>query len=160
MGKFAQTVIRNIEAARTYEDISEWIWTAGDLIRKADNEGYCSGFEQVDQEAVSSEERTLLKSAALSALERNSDPLWTQSMLSVLSCTGDSDLKKLWIESLNVHLTMLKRANAIVYTTLIALREIDEPVFEGARSIGIADLDRNVAEAQKVLAKRGIRVPW
>ena len=160
MGDLAQKVIRDIEAATTFEDVSDWIWKAGELIRKANNEGYYCPFEEVNQETVSMEERNLLKKAALHALERNSDPLWTGSMLSVLSRTGDSDLTELWIDSLNVHLSVLTRANSLVYTALQAVREAGEPVFEGVSSVCLVDVDRNVEEANKVLIRHGSPIHW
>jgi hypothetical protein len=160
MGELTQKVVRDIEAAKTYEDIRDWIRMAGELIRKADQPDYGS-YAEIEAETVSWTERYDLKEAALCALERNSDPAWTQSMLSVLSRTGDLDLKKLWIDSLKTHLNALKRANAIVYTALQALRESGEPIFEGgADSVCSIDMDRNVEEAQKVLEKHGIRIPW
>lgn len=159
MGELTQKVIRDIEAAQSYEDICNWIWMAGELIRKADQPDYGS-YAEIEAEAVTWEERFELKEAVLLALERNSDPPWVQSMLSVLSRTGDRDLKKLWISSLHTHLNVLKRANAILYTALQGLRESGEPVFEGGDCISLADVDRNVEEAHKVLENHGIRIPW
>jgi len=160
MGELAPKIVRDIDAAKTAEDVSDWIWVAGELIRKADQPHYTSFDLEIDREPVTWDERIQLKEAALRALERNSDPLWIQSMLSVLSRTGDRDLKKLWINFLADYLSVLKRSNAIVYTALISLRDIDEPVFEGARSICMIDVDRNVEEAHKVLERQGIRIPW
>jgi hypothetical protein len=77
----------------------------------------------------------------------------------VLASTGDRDLKKLWIESLANHLNVLKRANAIVYTTLVALQHIDEPVFEENPSTCLVDYERNITEANHYLKRHGILVP-
>jgi hypothetical protein len=159
MGELAQKIIRDIEAAESYEDISDWIWMAGDLIRKANSEEYHSGFEEIDRETVSWEERLQLKEATLRALERNSDPLWVVSMLSVLRDTGDRDLKKLWIESLANQLSVLKIANVNVFTVLLALSEMDEPVFEGVQSRCSMDIERNVSEANQYLKRHGILIP-
>ena len=159
MGELAQKVIRDIEAAETYEDISGWIWMAGDLIRKAAQTDYPSGFEEIDRETVTLEERQLLKEAALRALDRNTDPLWVGSMLSVLRKTGDLDLKKLWIESLATHLSVLKMANVNVFTVLLALSEMGEPVFEGVQSRCSMDIERNVSEANQYLKCHGILIP-
>jgi hypothetical protein len=158
MGELAQKVIRDIEAARTNEDIGDWIWMAGDLIRKADQADYPSGFEEIDRETVTLEERQLLKEAALRALERNSDPLWVCSMLSVLRKTGDRDMKKLWIDSLATHLSVLKMANVNVFTALLALSEIGEPVFEGVQSRCSIDIEQNVSEANEYLKLHGILI--
>jgi hypothetical protein len=160
MGELTQKVIRDIDAAETFDDICDWIWMAGDLIRKAAQPDYPSGFAEIDAETVTWTERLDLKEAALRALERSADPLWVQSMLSVLRETYDCDLKKLWIDALANHLAALKKANMIVFTALLALKEIDEPVFKGAKGLCSIDVDRNIEEAHKVLENRGIRIPW
>ena len=159
MGEFTQKIIRDIEVAKTYEDISDWIWIAGDLIRKADQTDYPSGFAEIDRETVTSEERQLLKEAVLRALGRNSDPLWVCSMLWVLRKTGDQDLKKLWIDSLATHLSVLKMANVNVFTALLALSEMGEPVFEGVQSRCSIDIEQNVSEANEYLKLHGILIP-
>ena len=159
MGELVQRVVRDIDAAKTFDDIRDWIWIARDLIRKTAQTDYHSGFAEIDAETVSWAERLDLKEAALRALERNSDLLWVGSMLSVLSATGDSDLKMLWIDSLASHLRVLKNANAVVYTVLLALRDLDEPVFEDPLSTCIIDVERNVSEANQYLKRHGILIP-
>jgi len=159
MGELAQKIARDIDAAKTFEDISDWIWMAGDLIRKAALPDYPSGFADIDAETVTWAERLDLKEAALRALERNADPLWVVSMLSILSDTRDRDLKKLWIDSLATHLRVLKQANVIVFTALLALRDIDEPVFKGAQSLCSSDVERNITEANQYLKRHGILIP-
>lgn len=159
MGELVQRVVRDMDAAKTFDDISDWIWIAGDLIRKAAQPNYHSGFAEIDAETVSWAERLDLKEAALSALERNSNPLWVCSMFSVLRDTRDRDLKKLWIDALSAHMSVLKMSNVIVYTALLALRDIGEPVFEDAQSLCSLDVDRNVAEANQYLKRHGILIP-
>ncbi len=158
MGELVTKVVRDIDAAQTFEDIKDWIWMAGDLIRRAAQPDYPS-FPELDGETVTWSERLDLKEAILRALERNSDPLWVCSMLSVLSDTRDRDLKKLYINALAAHLTVLKQANGIVYASLLALRDIDEPVFEGAQSLCGIDYDKNVNEANQYLKRHGILIP-
>jgi len=80
-------------------------------------------------------------------------------MLGVLADTHDRDLKKLWIDVLARHLSAVKRANIIVFTVLQALRQIDEPVFEGVQSLSAADIERNVSEANRYLKRHGIIIP-
>ncbi len=132
---------------------------ASDLIRKAAQPEYSSGFKEIDAETVTWSERLDLKEAALRALERNTDPLWLMSMLGVLGNTRDRDLRKLWIKSLATHLETLKLSNGIVYTILLALRDIEEPVFEGALSLSGHDVQRNVTEAFRYLERHGIIIP-
>jgi len=158
MGELVTKVVRDIDAAQTFEDIKDWIWMAGDLIRRAAQPDYPS-FPELDGETVTWSERLDLKEAILRALERNSDPLWVCSMLSVLKKTGDRDLKKLYINALAAYLTVLKQANVVVYTSLIALREIDEPIFDGASSSCSIDYDKNVNEANQYLKRHGILIP-
>lgn len=159
MGEMTQRIVRDIDAAKTYEDIKDWIWIAGDLIRKAAQPDYPSGFADIDAETVTWSERLDLKEAVLRALERNSDPLWVGSMLSVLSDTRDRDLKKLYISALATHLSVLKQANIILFAALFALRDIDEPVFKDAQSLDSADVGRNVSEAFQYLKRHGIVIP-
>jgi len=158
MGELTQKIVRDIDAAKTFEDIKDWIWMAGDLIRKAAQPDYPS-WPELEGETVTWSERLDLKEAVLRALERNSDPAWVSSMLSVLSDTHDRDLKKLYINALAAHLTVLKQANVIVYTALLALRDIDEPVFEGVQSLCAIDVEINVNEANQYLKRHGILIP-
>ena len=80
-------------------------------------------------------------------------------MLSVLRKIGDLDLKKLWVESLATHLSVLKMANVNVFTVLLALSEMGEPVFEGVQSRCSTDIERNVSEANQYLKRHGILIP-
>jgi hypothetical protein len=159
MGALAQKIAQDIDQAQTFDDIKDWIWMAGDLIRKAAQPDYPSGFKEIDAETVTWSERLDLKEAALRALARNADPLWVSSMLGVLRDTRDRDLKKLWVSSLATHLEILKRSNVIVNTVLHALREIHEPVFEGVQSISAMDVELSVTEANKYLKRHGIVIP-
>ena len=121
MGELTQKVIRDIDAAENYEDIGDWIWMASDLIRIAAQPDSASGWPETDGETVTWDERLQLKEAVLRALERNTDPLWVGSMLSVLSETGDYDLKNLWIDSLAAHLSVLKGTSAQVWDFVAAI---------------------------------------
>jgi len=159
MGELTQKIVRDIDAAKTFEDICDWIWIAGDLVRKADQPDYPSGFAEVDAETVTWAERLDLKEAALRALERNSDPLWVDAFLCVLRRTHDRDLKKLWIKSLASQLAALKQANSTIFTILLALSDIDEPVFKGFKSRCTVDVERNVSEAFQYLKRHGIVIP-
>jgi len=158
MGELTQKIVRDIDAAKTFEDIKDWIWMAGDLIRKAAQPDYPS-CPELDAEIVSWSERLDLKEAVLRALERNSDTLWIISMLSVLRDTRDRDLRKLYVDALATHLSTLKQANIAVFTALLALRDINEPVFKGAQSLDSADVQQNVSEAFQYLKRHGIVIP-
>jgi hypothetical protein len=159
MGELTTRVLGKLQAAESFDEIKDWIWMAGDLIRKASSPGFHSGFEEIDREQVSVAERTELREAALSALSRSSDPNYVTSLLNVLRCTGDNDLLPLYVEYLAKYLQLLKTSNIVVFSILLALGDIREPVFEGTTSRCVLDIERNVKEAFEFLRKRGIVVP-
>lgn len=159
MGELTRGVIQKIEKAKEFDDIKDWIWMAGDLMRRASSSGFCSAFKEIDQEVVDDDERTALKNAALNALTRNFDPMWVQSFLSVLRGANDSDLLQVWIEHLTQFQSTLKESNGIVFNILLALKDLGEPVFQDARSLCVVDVDRNMAEADKYLRKHDILIP-
>lgn len=159
MGELTARVINGINSSKEFEDFAGWIWMAGDLIRRASSPGFHSGFEDVDRENVSNEERNALQKALLSALDRNSDPLYVCSILSALRGTFDRDLLPLWIEQLIKYLGQLKQSNAIVFTILLALKDLDEHVFAEAQSLCVIDVERNVKEAERYLRRQDIVVP-
>ena len=159
MGELTSRILLQIENSKESDDIKDWIWMAGDLIQHAASPGFYSGFKEIDLENVSEEESKALQEAALKALTRNSDPAWVGSFLSVLRDAHDRDLMPLWIDHLARYLSLLKQSNAIVYTILLALKDLDEPVFENARSLCIVDVERNVAEAFEYLRRHNIIVP-
>jgi hypothetical protein len=159
MGELASRVLQQIEDAKNFDDIKDWIWMAGDLIRHAASPEFYSGFKEIDREDVSEAERKALQEAALRALTRNSDPGWVGSFLSVLRDAQDRDLMPLWIDHLSRYLSLLKNSNGIVFTILLALKDLDEPVFENAGSLCIVDIERNVTEAFEYLRRHNIIVP-
>lgn len=161
MGKLTAEIIRKVNDAKDIDDIKDWIWMAGDLLRRTSSSTFKSGMKEIDDEEVTEVERAELKQALLSALPRNSDLGYVCSLLTALSCTYDRDLLPLWVQYLSEHLWNLKRSNAIVHTALIALHDLDELVREiGPNGRSIADVDRNVEDAQKYLLARGIKIPW
>ena len=159
MGELTSQFLKKIQDVREAEEIEDWIWKAGDLIRRANSSGYHSGFEEIDSECVSEAEKNALQEAVLKALARTTNPSWDQSFLSVLRCAGDVDMKSLWIEYLARYLTLLKQSNGIVFTALLALKELDEPIFEGAKSLAAIDVERNVNEANEYLRRHNILIP-
>ena len=159
MGELTKGILKKIDEAKEFNDIKDWIWMAGDLIRHADSPGFHSGFEEIDREVVSSDERNALQKAALAALTRNSDPMWAGSFLSVLRDAHDDALLPLWIEYLARYQSLLKRANGNVFTILLALKELHEPVFVKAQSLCAIDVERNVKEADEYLSRHGILIP-
>jgi hypothetical protein len=159
MGKLTSRVLRKIQEAQTFEDFGDSTWIAGDLFRRESSKEFHSGFKEIDEEEVSLEERDQLKDALLEALARSAEPLFVGSLLSALSATGDRDLLPLWVDSLAKHLELLKKYNVLVYTELLALRDLGEPVFKDFTSLCAADVEINVQQAQKYLLARGIVVP-
>jgi len=161
MGKFTEEIIRKTNEAKGINDVKDWIWMAGELLRRTSSPEYKSGTREIDDEEIAELERAELKEALLKALSRNSEPGYVCSLLYALSYTYDRDLLPLWVQYLSEHLWNLKRSNAIVHTALIALRDLDELVREagpGGRSL--ADVDRNIEDAQRYLLTRGIKIPW
>jgi len=161
MGKLTAEIIRKTNEANDINDIKDWMWMAGELLRRASVPTYQSGEKEIDDEEISGKERAELKGALLGALSRSSDPSYVCSILTALSYTYDRDLLPLWVHYLSEHLRNLKRSNNIVHTALIALRDLDELVREigpGGRSM--ADVDRNIDDAQRYLLTQGIKIPW
>ncbi len=162
MGELTSRVLQKIRDAQTFDDVDNFIWIAGELVRREASKEFHSGYKDIDEEEVSLEERDQLKDALLEALARTSEPRFVGSLLSALSATGDRDLLPLWVEHLAKYLEQLKASNAVVHSVLNALNDIGELEREirpsGGRSA--ADVDLNIEEAQKYLLKRGIKVPW
>jgi hypothetical protein len=160
MGELTARILRKIDDAKDFDDIKDWIWMAGDLLRLAASPGFHSGFEEIDREVVSDDERKALQEAALTALIRNPEPMWEASFLSVLRDAHDASLLPLWIEYLTKYQSLLKQSNAIVFTILLALKELQEPIFAKAQSLNSIDVERNLREADLYLLGRGIKTPW
>ncbi len=159
MGELTTRVLNGINNAREAEDLGDCVGVAADLIRRVLSSAYLSGFEEIDQEEVGELEKTQLQEALLKALPRNSDPLYVCSILHALRGTCDPALRPLWIEYLTKYLGLLKSSNAVVFTILLALSDLDEPVFVGAMSRCSIDVQINVKEAQDYLRRHGIIVP-
>ena len=159
MGELTKRIVQQIEDAKNFDEIKDWIWMAGELLQHADSPKYYSGFKEIDDEQISPEERRTLYEASLRALTRSSDLPWIGSFLSVLKDANDPDLKPLWIDHLARYLNLLKQSNGIVFTVLLALKELDEPIFENARSVCVVDVERNVSEAFEYLRRHNILIP-
>lgn len=164
MGELTARIIKRIDEAKEFDDFKDWLWMAGDLLRKSHGPGFYSGFKEIDQEEVTEEEGKQLREAALRAISRNSETLYAEtlyvgSLLSVLRDSYDRDLLPFWIDHLAKYLGLLKQSNSIVFTILLALKDIDEPIFNKARSLCVVDIERNVNEAHEYLRKHGIVIP-
>lgn len=159
MGELTQKILQKIDDAAEFDDIRDWIWMAGELLRHAHSSGYRSGFEEIDRESVSHGEQEALRESSLRALTRNPDPMWVGSFLSVLRDSSDQGLLPLWIEYLTKFQTQLKQANAIVFTILLALKDLNQPVFTKARSLCSSDVEQNISEADKYLRQHNILIP-
>lgn len=159
MGKLTSRVLQMVKDAQTFDDFKDSIWIAGDLFRREASIEFHSGFKEIDDEEISLEERDQLKDALLEALSRSSEPLFVGSLLSSLSCTGDRDLLPLWVNSLAGHLELMRQYNALVFTELLALRDLGEPVFKGVKSLCAADIEINAKEAHTYLAQRKKSAP-
>ncbi len=161
MGKLVEHTLESLDKAKTVNDLQSCLWVAGDLLRKFSSSNFRSQFEEIDREAVSELEARQIEQALLNALPRNPDPRWVGQILSGLSCSRDVSLTQLWVNQLAKYLEILKAANGILYTTLAALNELDEPVFEeNQRSRNIMDIEKTVDNASRYLHRRGISVPW
>ena len=161
MGELVRRTVEDLNNARDIEDLKSCVWIASDLIRKAASSGYSSGFGEIDRESVSEAEEKELQQALLNALPRNKSPRYVAPILSALSSSRDASLLPLWIEHLAQHLELLKAANAVLYTTMTALNELGESVFDkNQRSRDVTNLEMNVNQASKYLHERGVTVPW
>jgi len=143
MGELTERVLDKINSAKTFEDLGDGAWMTSDLMRRSLSADYHSGFDEIDREDIGEREGTQLRNALLDALRR----------------TGDAELLPLWVEYLAKYLALLKASNGVVYTSLLALRDLNEPVFKGASSLCVIDVERNVKEAQDYLRRHGITVP-
>jgi hypothetical protein len=164
MGNLAKSVIERMKAAKTVEDLDGWVWKASDLLAKPHFEEYHSGFAEIDDEAVSLDEKDQLQSSLLEALNRNSDPRFVSQIISAIGSARDESLKQLFVDYLARYLQQLKASNGVVHAALLALSEIGEPVYErhqdGASSQSVTDVDKNIRQAHRYLEMHQIVVPW
>lgn len=164
MGDLAKAIIEKLKLANKPEDLDGWIWKAGDLLSKFQSKGYHSGFEEIDKEDVSPEEKQQIQDALLGALGRNSDPRFVSQILEALRCSREPSLKQLYIDFLVKFLKQTKASNGVVHSALLALDDLGEPVFErepsGRTSQSVIDVDKNIRQANRYLQLRGIVTSW
>lgn len=130
------------------------------MLKKTSQANYSSGFKGIDDEHINQDERKLLQNALLDALQRNTDPRWIASILSSLGSARDPSLQEFWLRYLAMYLEVLKGANAVMYSVLVGLDDLGEPVFEGSSSRSLVDVERNIDIASKYLHARGVTIPW
>jgi hypothetical protein len=159
MGELTRRVLNEINNAEEVGEMVDCIGIASDLIRRSFSTGYQSGIEDIDKEEVGDNERTQLQDALLKALPRSMDPQHVCPILHALKGTSDPTLKPLLVEYLANYLRLLKGSNAVVFTILLALSDLGEPIFVGKKSRCSIDIEINVQEAQNYLLRRGIKVP-
>jgi len=161
MGELTKSVIERMKSAMVAEDLDDWVWKAADLLARARSAGYRSGFAEIDDEAVSPEERDELRQALLDALTRNADPGFVSPIIWALGKACDESLKQLYVDYLARYLESLKASNGVVYQALIALDNIGEPVRErnpdGTSSQSVIDVDKNIRQAPRYLKGNQIR---
>lgn len=63
MGNLAKIIIEKLKLANKPEDLDGWIWKAGDLLAKFQSKGFHSGFEEIDKEEMSPEEKQQIQAA-------------------------------------------------------------------------------------------------
>ena len=157
-------ILNKIQAAKTSEDLEDWIRIAGDYIAKASFTVYNSGYPEIDAMVVSLEEAEELKVALLAALKRSSEPRYVCQILQCLMMTKDSKLKSLYVSYLEQYLRHLKDCNGVVYSTLNALSRLDEDVYErnerGGSSQSLIEVDQNIRQAHRYLTNEGIKFSW
>lgn len=160
MGELASRLVQQIAGARTVEDLEDAIWIAGDLLKKPRMSNHSSHFDAVNREVVTDSDRSAIQRALLDALSRNTEPRFVANILSALSSSGDESLVPVWVEQLARYLDLMKAANAIVYTALIALDQLGEATLpDRSASRSIADVENNMTRATNYLRTRGISVP-
>ena len=164
MGNLAREIIGKLKLANKPEDLDGWIWKAGDLLAKFQSESFRSGFEDIDKEEVSREEKQQIQDALLEALGRNSDARFISQVLDALGCSREPSLKQLYIDFLATFLKQTKTSNRVLYSVLLALHDLGEPVFEvrpdGGASQSVVEVDKNIQQADRYLQSRGIVIPW
>jgi hypothetical protein len=157
-------ILNKIQAAKTSEDLEDWIRIAGDYIAKASFTVYNSGYPEIDAMVVSLEEAEELKVALLAALKRSSEPRYVDQILQCLMTTKDSKLKLLYVSYLEQYLRQLKDCNGVVYSALNALSRLDEDVYErnerGGSSQSLIEVDQNIRQAHRYLTNEGIKFSW
>jgi len=160
MSELTERVIAELNKATDAERLSRPAWMASDLIRKSLNSAYSSGFPQIDSEVVTESERQQLRDALLAALKRNDDPRYVSQLLSALASCRDRSLLPLWIDYLAKYVEMMKAASGALYSVLVGLDAIEEPIFAGISSRSLMDVERNIQAAQKYLHERGVDIPY
>lgn len=157
-------ILNKIQAAKTSEDLEDWIRIAGDYIAKASFTVCNSGYPEIDAMVVSLEEAEELKVALLAALKRSSEPRYVDQILQCLMTTKDSKLKLLYVSYLEQYLRQLKDCNGVVYSALNALSRLDEDVYErnerGGSSQSLIEVDQNIRQAHRYLTNEGIKFSW
>ncbi|HEV2196122.1 MAG TPA: hypothetical protein VGR55_11105 [Candidatus Acidoferrum sp.] len=164
MGNLAKSIIGKLKLAKKPEDLDGWIWKAGDLLAKSGSGTFHSGFEEIDKEEVTREERQQIQGALLEALGRNSDPRFVSQILEALRCFREQSLKQLYIDFLATFLKQTKASSGVIHSALLALDDLGEPVFDrspdGGTSQSVIDVDKNIRQADRYLQLRGISTPW
>jgi hypothetical protein len=160
MSELTQRVIADLDGAKDAESLSRPAWMASDLIRKSLSPGYNSGFVEIDRETVTDVERQQLRDALMNALARNDEPRFVAQTLDALTSCRDRSLLPLLIDYLTKYLQMLNAANGALYSVLVGLDAIDEPVFAGRLNRSAIEIERNRTSAQNYLHERGIDVPY
>jgi hypothetical protein len=164
MGNLVQKTLEILDVATRPEEYESVLWVAGDLIQKAAVQNFRSGYDEIDSETVTTKEAEDLKSALARCLSRSTELRVTASILSALGCSRDPKFEQLYQESLATHQRLLKAHNAIVFASLIALDNLGTDVFareaDESSSQGITEVDKNVRQADRYLAKLGILNPW
>jgi len=164
MSDLVEETLKRLDSAVSPRDFDDCLWVAGDLIRKMSMQDFRSGFDWIDREEVTAADAEQLKLALVRALERSSDPRLKGSVLSFLGGSLDRQYLELYRRLLAEHLEALKAHNGVVYSALIALDNLGEPVLErdpdGRSSQSLMQVEQNVRQADDYLRTLGIVHPW
>jgi len=158
MGKVTTKTLKVLRKRKLSEKDREYIPIAGDLLGKASQKGYVSGFPDVDGESISKEEGKMIESAVISALQRHRDPKVVAALIWALGKSNSRSLEKTLRSCLQQHLQSLLAHNAVVSQALIALNNIGE--LKTGPSWNISRVEANIKRARAYLNKFGILVPW
>ena len=155
MGELAKHTILQLQQGVCGEELSECCLIASDLIIKAVQPSYISGFADIDVETVTREEREQLLDALTSLLPRTQSTEETRQIIFTLGKSGDPRYQAIYISLLQKAIDDLKTQNALIYHLLIALDNANIDVFErdadGSTSQSDSNITKNLRQAEQFL---------
>lgn len=155
MGELATHTILQLQQGACGEELSDCCLIASDLIIKAVQPSYISGFADIDSETVTREEREQLLDALTSLLPRTQSTEETRQIIFALGKSGEPRYQAIYTSLLRKAIDALKTQNALIYHLLIALDNANIDVFErdedGSSSQSDSAVEKNLRQAERFL---------